>query len=74
MEEENRKILEFSQQQEAREDERMAVKKERGEAMAVMQDKLAKEIERKRAQAEEMERYGILCSSCFYEGTFCVFV
>ncbi len=54
MEEENRKILEFSQQQEAREGEQLAAKKEREEAMAAVQDKLAKEIERKRAQQELM--------------------
>lgn len=56
MEEENRKILEFSQQQEAREEARMAVKKQQEEAMAAVQNKLAMEIDHKRAQAEEMER------------------
>ncbi len=56
MEEENRKILEFSHQQQAREEARMASKKEQEEAMAAMQMKLAEEIFSKKAQAEEMER------------------
>ena len=56
MEEENRKILEFSQQQQAREDERMASKKDKEEAMAMVQRKLAQDITSRRAQVEEMER------------------
>ena len=56
MEEENRKILEFSRQQEAREGEKEALKKEREEAMAAVQEKLAEDIGKKKAQAEEMER------------------
>lgn len=56
MEEENRKILEFSKQQQARENQRMAIKKEQEEAMAVMQSKLGEEITSKREQADEMQR------------------
>lgn len=56
MEEENRKILEFSKQQQAREEERMASKKDREEAMAMVQRRLAHDITSRKAQAEEMER------------------
>lgn len=56
MEEENRKILEFSRQQLEREEARMASRKEVEEAMAALQDKLAQEIAEKQAQQEEMER------------------
>ena len=59
MEEENRKILEFSKQQQEREEARMADRKMQEEAMAAMQSKLAKEITTKKAQAEEMERWAV---------------
>ncbi len=56
MEEENQRILEFSKQQQAREDVRMASRKQQEEEMASLQEQLAKEISEKRHQAEEMER------------------
>ena len=56
MEEENRRILEFSKLQQAREDQRMASKKDQEEAMAQVQRRLAEQIISHRAQAEEMER------------------
>lgn len=56
MEEENRKILEFSKDQEKREEKRLSSRKQQEEAMATLQDKLALEIATRKAQAEEMER------------------
>ena len=82
MEEENRKILEFSRQQQAREEERMASKKEQEEAMAALQRKLAEEIFSKKAQAEEMERsvFFLYTPSAaqytlvFYQYSSCIFL
>ena len=56
MEEENRRILEFSKQQQAREEARMAVKKAEEEAKAAVQDQLTKKIMLEQEQADEMER------------------
>ena len=56
MEEENRKILECVQQNEAREEVRKSIKKEQAAAIAAVQDKLASHIREKMTQAEEMER------------------
>jgi hypothetical protein len=56
MEEENRKILEFSRKQQDREEERMATKKQQEEAMAAVQNKLALDIAAKQEQADEMQR------------------
>ena len=56
MEEENRRILEFSKQQQAREEARMAEKKAEEEAKAAVQGELAKKIVWEKQQAEEMER------------------
>ena len=58
MEEENRRILEFSKQQQAREEARMAEKKAEEEAKAAVQDLLAEKIMQEHEQAEEMERCG----------------
>ena len=41
MEEENRKILQFAQQQQEREAERMAVKQQREDAMSAVQEKVS---------------------------------
>ena len=56
MEEENRRILEFSKQQQAREEARMAEKKAEEEAKAAVQEELATKIVWEKQQAEEMER------------------
>lgn len=56
MEEENQRILEFSRQQQAREEERMAERKKQEEAKAAVQQGLAEEIAREQAMMEEMER------------------
>ena len=56
MEEENRRILEFSHQQQAREEARMAVKKEQEEAKAAAQQFLADKISAIQAEVEEMDR------------------
>lgn len=56
MQEENRKILAFSKQQESREEGRMATRKQQEEAMAAMQNRLAQDIKAKKEQAEEMQR------------------
>ena len=61
LEEENRKILEFAQQQEAREETRKVVKKQQEDAIAAVYDKLSNQITEKRAQDEEMERYVCVC-------------
>lgn len=57
MEEENRRILEFSKQQQAREEARMAEKKAEEEAKAAVQEQLTKKMIWERQQAEEMERW-----------------
>lgn len=56
MEEENRRILEFSHQQQAREEERMANQREREEAKARVQAQLAESIAAKQEAEEEMDR------------------
>jgi hypothetical protein len=56
MEEENRRILEFSKQQQAREEARMAEKKAEEEAKAAVQEQLTKKMIWERQQAEEMDR------------------
>ena len=56
MEEENRRILEFSHQQQAREDERMADLREKEEAKARVQAQLADSIAAKQEAEEEMDR------------------
>ena len=62
MEEENRRILEFSKQQQAREEARMAVKKAEEEAKAAVQDQLTKKIMLEQEQADEMERCVCACA------------
>ena len=57
MEEENRRILEFSKQQQAREEARMAEKKAEEEVKAAVQEELSKKITLEQEQADEMERY-----------------
>ena len=56
MEEENRRILEFSHQQQAREEARMAVRKEQEEAKAIAQQFLSDKITAMQSEAEEMDR------------------
>ena len=56
MEEENRRILEFSHQQQAREEQRKAAMKEQDEAKAVAQQFLTEKIAAMQLEGEEMDR------------------
>ncbi len=56
MEEENRRILEFSHQQQAREEQRMSVLKKQEEAKAAAQKHLSDKISTIRQEMEEMDR------------------
>ena len=58
MEEENQRILEFSHQQQEREEGRMAERKKQEEAKAAVQQELAEKIAIEHATMDEMERYG----------------
>ena len=57
MEAENKRILEFSQQQQAREEQRMENQRLREEAKSRVQQQLAEVIASKQVADEEMERY-----------------
>ena len=56
MEEENRRILEFSHQQQAREEQRIAAMKEQEDAKAVAQQYLTEKITAMQLEGEEMDR------------------
>ena len=61
MEEENRRILEFSKHQQAREETRMAEKKAEEEAKAAVQNQLSEKMMLEKEQSDEMERYVCVC-------------
>ena len=62
MEEENRRILDFSHQQQAREEDRMANLRAKEEAKSRVQAQLAKSIAAKQEAEEEMDRCVRLCT------------
>lgn len=61
MEEENRRILDFGHQQQAREEDRMANQREKEEAKSRVQSQLAESIAVKQEAEEEMDRCVRVC-------------
>lgn len=64
MAEENRRILEFANQQETREKDRMAVRKAEEEAKDSVRNKLAKQLAEQNQEADELQQYVHFLLTC----------